>query len=128
VGFLILFLDVIGLSVERMNVKLLYYHNEWQIHFSERPNAILSSFSLYKNVKELIGIRSGGDMDCLHGIRTMSMMWVVLCHTYINSIQMPDINLIEFSNVSISVVNRYWPDVSHGTIFNRSHFPKSFDW
>jgi len=85
------FLTLVNCEVNNMVILLLYV---------ERPNAILSSFSMLKNVKELIGIRSGGNMDCLHGIRSLSTMSIVLSHTYTNAIRMPVVNFIDVPNVS----------------------------
>ncbi|XP_066275301.1 nose resistant to fluoxetine protein 6-like [Branchiostoma lanceolatum] len=41
-------------------------------------------FSLYTNVGKLLSTRQApGSIKCLHGIRFISMTWVILGHTYL---------------------------------------------
>lgn len=46
------------------------------------PLAVLSSFSLTRNSQKLFAA-SKGDLAALHGIRFLSMAWVILGHTYV---------------------------------------------
>jgi len=63
------------------------------------PNKVLSSFSLRKNVKELCEVRGGGEMDNLHGLRVISMFWVVLGHAYENAEITPNLNNLDLLQV-----------------------------
>jgi len=65
---------------------------------------VLKCFSIYTNGKKVLDSRAGGSdhLGCLGGIRTISMMWVILCHSYLGA----------FSNVN--------------TIMNRSVLLKAF--
>lgn len=51
--------------------------------FPDKPHPLLSSFSIYSNGKFLFKTsKNSGQLEALHGIRTLSMCWVVLCHAY----------------------------------------------
>jgi hypothetical protein len=42
------------------------------------------SFSLLQNIRKLLSTtKSKRTIPCLHGIRTLSMMWVILGHCYV---------------------------------------------
>ena len=42
------------------------------------------SFSLVRNVPKLLNTtRTARNVSCLHGIRTLSMMWIILGHCYV---------------------------------------------
>jgi peptidoglycan/LPS O-acetylase OafA/YrhL len=45
---------------------------------------ILCSFSIYSNSKAIMSMKpsSSKEMLFLHGIRSLSMIWIVICHTY----------------------------------------------
>ncbi|XP_037294350.1 nose resistant to fluoxetine protein 6 [Manduca sexta] len=46
-------------------------------------NRLYQSFSVYTNTRRLVTfIQEPGSLDCVDGIRTLSMLWVVLGHTY----------------------------------------------
>lgn len=48
--------------------------------------AALRCFSLQRNWSSLCSLRQDGTMDCLDGIRTLSMAWVVFGHTMVYAI------------------------------------------
>ncbi|KAF2898405.1 hypothetical protein ILUMI_07770 [Ignelater luminosus] len=53
----------------------------------------LTAFSLITNTKKLLQTTSGsGQISCLHGIRVISMMWVIFGHRYAISSTMPIVN------------------------------------
>eukprot|EP00058_Branchiostoma_floridae_P023935 XP_002609425.1 hypothetical protein BRAFLDRAFT_124632 [Branchiostoma floridae] len=56
---------------------------------------VLLCFSLYTNIGKLLSTKQApGSIKCLHGIRFISMTWVILGHTYIFGIQQFE-NLLE---------------------------------
>ncbi|KAL0272822.1 UNVERIFIED_CONTAM: hypothetical protein PYX00_005651 [Menopon gallinae] len=86
---------------------------------------LYTSFSLYKNFQQLTKIYTGPDnIGCLHGIRTLSMCWVILGHEYITRLFGPLINMPIFftymtSKSKIFVTNAF---VSVDTFFLLSGF------
>ncbi|KAK7866691.1 hypothetical protein R5R35_003232 [Gryllus longicercus] len=60
-----------------------------------RKRALLAAFSVVSNGRKLLAMpRQGGDqtLSCLHGIRFISMAWVVLGHRYMASATVPAVN------------------------------------
>ncbi|KAK5638732.1 hypothetical protein RI129_013027 [Pyrocoelia pectoralis] len=48
------------------------------------PNWILSSFSVYKNGKELFAIKHNSEeIECLYGLRVLAMVVIVIGHTFL---------------------------------------------
>lgn len=48
---------------------------------------LLIAFSVYTNGAKLLSVeQSAGTLGCVHGIRFLSMTWVILGHTYLNTI------------------------------------------
>ncbi|XP_065344965.1 nose resistant to fluoxetine protein 6-like [Cloeon dipterum] len=45
-------------------------------------NAFSLKQTLFKDLLRLPKAHVPGQLGCLHGMRTLSMMWIVLCHTY----------------------------------------------
>lgn len=45
---------------------------------------VIMAFDLRENVRQLLSTRSTGPrvLQCLHGLRVLSLLWVVLCQTY----------------------------------------------
>jgi peptidoglycan/LPS O-acetylase OafA/YrhL len=45
---------------------------------------LLTSFSIYSNSKAIMTMKpsSSKEMLFLHGIRSLSIIWIVICHTY----------------------------------------------
>ncbi|XP_065345174.1 nose resistant to fluoxetine protein 6-like [Cloeon dipterum] len=57
----------------------------------------VKSFSLQTNVGDLVKLPSNpapGQLSCLHGMRVISLMWVILGHTYMFAISFPVINYV----------------------------------
>ncbi|XP_041987000.1 O-acyltransferase like protein-like [Aricia agestis] len=50
----------------------------------KEANEILNAFSLYKNSCQIIKINASrpGTLDCLDGIRALSIIWVIIGHTF----------------------------------------------
>ena len=56
------------------------------------------AFSLYTNIKKWLttgGPTGGDDLGCVHGIRVLSTVWVVLGHTWLMIAYIPSWNQIE---------------------------------
>ncbi|KAJ0176877.1 hypothetical protein K1T71_008056 [Dendrolimus kikuchii] len=48
-----------------------------------RVNALYTSFSIYTNTKRFLTFNSApGALECVDGIRAISMFWVIIAHTY----------------------------------------------
>lgn len=73
-------------------VCIFYIYNSWLdillIFFFETEEPlffkILSGFSAYTNTKRIFDIsnNSEGKLDCLDGIRSLSISWVIMGHSY----------------------------------------------
>ncbi|KAG5684554.1 hypothetical protein PVAND_013779 [Polypedilum vanderplanki] len=51
----------------------------------EEANRLLTSFSIYTNGAKLFDvtkIKSASSLNCLHGLRAMSILWIILGHRY----------------------------------------------
>ncbi|CAG7819245.1 unnamed protein product, partial [Allacma fusca] len=47
------------------------------------PVRMLLAFSFYTNTQKFLSTKAGsGNLGCLHGLRFLSLAWVVLCHTF----------------------------------------------
>lgn len=56
---------------------------------------IFVSFSLYTNGRSLLNTKSSPDtLTCIHGIRFLSICWIVLGHRYLLSMDVPSINAL----------------------------------
>lgn len=58
------------------------------------PEKLLKCFSVYTNIPRVLAARrSPGNIDCLHGIRFISMSWIILGHTFnygvLSNVEMP---------------------------------------
>ncbi|XP_055913662.1 nose resistant to fluoxetine protein 6-like [Eupeodes corollae] len=74
--------------------------------FKKTPVPVLLAFSILTNGRKLFDINtksSPNTINCLTGIRVISMAWIMSCHTYMTMQMIPAINLIEsvswFKNV-----------------------------
>ena len=48
------------------------------------PRRVLLAFSLYSNAQKILNTkRTPGELDCVHGIRFLSMSWVILGHVLV---------------------------------------------
>ncbi|CAO1408310.1 unnamed protein product [Diamesa hyperborea] len=76
-----------------------------------KKNSTLSAFSVYSNSIAIFTLKTSSDkeMKFVHGIRALSVIWIVICHTYMVSFWMvPAINansIIEwFKNVDSMLI------------------------
>lgn len=61
----------------------------------------LLAFSLYSNGKKLLNVNSSPDsLECLHGVRFLSIAWVVLGHRYFFASQQALLNLTAIFQVN----------------------------
>lgn len=66
---------------------------------------LLIAFSVKTNSEKLLSISKNPDMlPCLHGIRFISMMWVLLGHKYYTTAIRPLINLFDVFSVCIQLI------------------------
>ncbi|XP_055608118.1 nose resistant to fluoxetine protein 6-like [Uranotaenia lowii] len=72
---------------------------------SRQPRMALAMFSLYSNGLKLFQVvlkershldyyKKSEQIDCLNGIRVLSMVWIVFCHNYLMVIVAPNVNPI----------------------------------
>jgi len=62
---------------------------------------LLIAFSLYSNGKKLLSTKSSGDtLHAIHGMRFITICWVVWCHRYKMDISVPSINFNTVEGVS----------------------------
>lgn len=66
---------------------------------TEQPNKLLVSFSIPKNLQQLLKIQHG-HIPCLHGIRCLSLFWIIFLHCYLYRILSPNINAVDIKSVS----------------------------
>ena len=61
----------------------------------------LRSFSLPSNLRQLLDTETGksGQIDCLNGIRFMSMSWVLVSHVFDASFDAPTLNYAALDQV-----------------------------
>ncbi|KAF2881927.1 hypothetical protein ILUMI_24242 [Ignelater luminosus] len=68
------------------------------LYMKRKPlHPILTAFSLVINTKKLLQTTDAGQIPCLHGIRVISTMWVILGHRYNTAISIPYINPTSFN-------------------------------
>ena len=71
------------------------------VDVSDRKKEILVSFSLFTNVSKLLATKSSEDtLTCLHGIRFLSICWIVMGHRFMLSLGEPSINALDGYGVS----------------------------
>lgn len=64
----------------------------------------LSKFSLQKNAAAILNLdEQRGNLPAIHGIRVISMAWVVLGHQYLQQLGGVNVNSVAFYNVSIAL-------------------------
>ncbi|XP_059481821.1 nose resistant to fluoxetine protein 6-like [Neocloeon triangulifer] len=60
----------------------------------------VKAFSLKQNLTDLLAlpkVHATGQLSCLHGMRTLSMLWIILCHTYSNAGAFPLVNYVSYT-------------------------------
>ncbi|XP_047504301.1 nose resistant to fluoxetine protein 6-like [Pieris napi] len=63
---------------------------------SRSKHVLLSSLSVYTNTKRLLNFESSqSTIDCVDGIRSLSMLWVIYGHTYVFQILSPAHNILD---------------------------------
>ncbi|KAL4708192.1 hypothetical protein ACJJTC_005334 [Scirpophaga incertulas] len=61
-----------------------------------KPSKILGCFSIYTNTRRLLTFNaSPGALECMDGIRAISMFWVIIGHSFSTTISYPIQNIIE---------------------------------
>jgi hypothetical protein len=67
----------------------------------QEKQKLLLSFSVCANGKKLLNTAASGDtLTAVHGIRFITICWVVLGHRYTVDVGVPSINLLIFPDVS----------------------------
>ena len=62
---------------------------------------VLNCFSVYSNGKKILSTaKIDGSIDCIHGLRCFSMVWVVLGHTWFAMVQTPTDGIFALADVS----------------------------
>lgn len=72
------------MSWKKKKTAFCTYRSRFTTSFSEPfIGRIVKCFSLYTNVPKILHAKAGRDaVTCVHGIRFLSLTWVVLGHTY----------------------------------------------
>lgn len=72
---------------------------------AEKLNKLLLSFSVYTNGKNLLGIKySSKDIGCIHGLRAISIICIILIHRNAISKLYPTINSEDISLVILFIL------------------------
>ncbi|XP_054728349.1 nose resistant to fluoxetine protein 6-like [Anastrepha obliqua] len=61
------------------------------------PNKLMISFSATKNLRQLLKVQHG-HIPCLHGIRCLSLFWIIFLHCYLYRILSPNINSVDIQS------------------------------
>ena len=92
--FIIAFLCVMGTVLENLPRKFS----------SLGISKVITAFSLKTNMEKILSTRSSpDDLGCLHGIRYLSLAWVVLGHTWAFLPLQFNANGVDMVNVSVKV-------------------------
>lgn len=82
-------------------LSLFYIHRDWDKFSSEgEPNKLFIAFSLYTNGRQLFDItksKSSNAIHCLHGIRALSVLWIIFGHRFDERFMVPAVNSEEVS-------------------------------
>lgn len=67
---------------------------------NQRRHPLLVAFSAFTNFQTLFNLEQNkNDIPCLHGIRGLSIIWIIVGHRYILSMQLPGMNRLDYSTV-----------------------------
>ncbi|GLV32860.1 uncharacterized protein CBL_00433 [Carabus blaptoides fortunei] len=64
----------------------------------ESVNEALLVFSAYSNSKAIFSSDGTSQLDCLNGVRSLSIIWVVLGHRYLHTMYVPIVNGLDVFN------------------------------
>jgi len=83
--------------------------NYWKVSKKNRIPRTLIAFSIYTNARRLFRTSNttSDALDSLHGIRVVSMLWIVLTHTYLLPIKSTMIYSRKFLHVSESYLFQF---------------------
>ncbi|XP_068082674.1 nose resistant to fluoxetine protein 6 [Anabrus simplex] len=104
--------DMIAASILAFFAGLVIFSTCYDI-FTEKNESrsnLAIAFSVYTNGKKLLNT-SGSSADtlhCLHGIRFLSMAWIILGHRYQSGITLPAINMRPFMT---EIIESWWGTV-----------------
>lgn len=78
--------------------------NYWRISKKNKLLRTFIAFSVFKNGNKLFQLQSNTNdvLDSLHGIRVISMLWIILTHTYLLPIKSTMVSSRKFLHVSES--------------------------
>ncbi|XP_055915469.1 nose resistant to fluoxetine protein 6-like [Eupeodes corollae] len=117
--------DIFGIAVfstfgALMLASTLYDY--FTAYYQKTPIPVLLAFSILTNGKKLFAINlksSPNSIDCLTGIRVLTMVWIIFCHTYMTTMNVPIINQKE----QLPWVKSFWSmPLLNGTISVDSFF------
>lgn len=70
-------------------------------NFSEEINEVISLFSLKRNMAILFSTTANrNDIRCLHGIRFLSVYFIVYGHRFVHDLVTPVVNYMDLVDVS----------------------------
>lgn len=104
---LVFFYDILWNQLKKNSeiAKIYFFHVIKSIYFSGNQNShhdLLISFSIWTNTSKLTSInRSPKSIRCLHGLRAISILWVILGHRFTLTGIIPITNFVEIKDVKI---------------------------
>nr|XP_019554140.2 nose resistant to fluoxetine protein 6-like [Aedes albopictus] len=101
--------EVVAIVIFGVVAALLLFSTAYEVGMllsSRRPHPNWAMFSIYSNGVKLLRItvqQSNGQaksnqIDCLNGIRVISMVWIVFCHNYMMTMLSPLVNKTDIFN------------------------------
>ena len=98
-SFIAVMFGILGFFIALGTIVDLLFHIQGASETKRFGIKLLLSFSLYSNFNDIMSSNTGGKdtLTCLHGIRFISMTWVVLGHNFLYMSR--DSNLKNFSKI-----------------------------